>query len=278
MKLKKYEELKRHTTFRMGGIAVNYFIPENISELVELNNKEKNARYIGGGSNLLISDHMFDVVIDLGEFDQTILPIGRGRFKVGASVRLQKLINVINENGYGGIEYLYSVPGLVGGAIVMNAGRGQKYNKCISDYIVSVDVLCDGKMETLPKEDCQFEYRDSIFKDSDMIVTSVLFQFPQMSISETNSKKEERIRLCKEKQDSSKPNFGSVFSECSGSIMKMVKAVAVRTGGCHYSTKTSNWLLNDGGTFEDAIDCIQKVELLHRFFCLKCKTEVIIWK
>jgi len=95
MKLKKYEELKRHTTFRMGGIAVNYFIPENISELVELNNKEKNARYIGGGSNLLISDHMFDVVIDLGEFDQTILPIGRGRFKVGASVRLQKLISLI---------------------------------------------------------------------------------------------------------------------------------------------------------------------------------------
>jgi UDP-N-acetylmuramate dehydrogenase len=102
-------------------------------------------------------------VVDLRSFDSSIEKLKNGQFKVGASTRLQKLINTINEHGYGGIEYLYSVPGLVGGAVVMNASRGREYQKFISDYIVSVVVIHNNELITISKDNCHFGYRDSIF-------------------------------------------------------------------------------------------------------------------
>jgi UDP-N-acetylmuramate dehydrogenase len=90
----------------------------------------------------------------------------RGNITVGASVRLQKLIQFANENELGGIEYLYSVPGLVGGAVVMNAGRGRKFNQSISDYIVEVRYLENDELKSITKDQCRFEYRDSIFKNN----------------------------------------------------------------------------------------------------------------
>lgn len=123
----------------MGGIAKEYLSPESLEELIEAVRLGESKK-IGGGSNVLIAEHSFERVIDLGKFDTSIKNIG-GRYRVGASVRLFKLINAINKDGYGGIEYLYSVPGLVGGAVVMNAGRGRRYGQCISDYIEEVTFL-----------------------------------------------------------------------------------------------------------------------------------------
>ncbi|WP_298048348.1 hypothetical protein, partial [uncultured Bacteroides sp.] len=51
----------------------------------------------------------------LKEFNTFILHESNGLYQVGAGVRLQALIKQINEDGYGGIEYLWSVPGLTGG-------------------------------------------------------------------------------------------------------------------------------------------------------------------
>ncbi|MDE7253386.1 MAG: FAD-binding protein [Acetatifactor sp.] len=278
MQIKQNESLKEHTTFRMGGNAIRYVIPENLNELVSACNSEENIKFIGGGSNILIAEHEYEIVIDLGKFDTSIQRLEDGKYRVGASVRLQNLINSINKDENGGIEYLFSVPGLVGGAVTMNAGRGRKYNKCISDYIVSVDALVDGSIKTFIKEECGFGYRNSIFKNSNMIVVAVVFDFPKVSVSESEKLKKERIELCKENQDNSLPNFGSVFMEYDFKIMNFVKKISLRSGGCHFSRKTSNWLLNDGGNYKKALKCIKRVELLHKIFRRKCKREVIIWE
>ena len=202
--------------------------------------------------------------------------MGNGKFRVGASVRLQKLINTVNEYEYGGIEYLYSVPGLVGGAVTMNAGRGKQFNQCISDYIVSVDVVENGNVRTLKKEECGFEYRSSVFKKSEMIVISVEFDFQKLSKGESERLKKQRIELCKNYQDNSHPNFGSVFVENNVNIMKIAKILKIGKK-VHFSSKTLNWILNEGGTYQDAIDTIQKVEKIHKFFSKKCIREFVTW-
>lgn len=278
MQIRHNENLKRHTTFRMGGNAKRYVIPETLEELVEVCSSEENIKFIGGGSNLLIAEHEYELVVDLGKFDTSIQHLYDGKYRVGASVRLQNLINYINKYGNGGIEYLFSVPGLVGGAVIMNAGRGRKNNSCISDYIVSVDVLADGSIKTFIGEECKFGYRNSIFKNSSMIVVSVVFDFPIVPVVESNKLKKERIEFCKEKQDNLLPNFGSVFMEYSPVIVDFFKFISVRRGGCHYSRKTSNWLVNEGGSYEEALKCIKQVELFHRIFLRSCKREVIIWE
>lgn len=271
------EPLYKHTTVRLGGIARSYRIPESLEELCTLVKEEHPKYYIGGGSNLLIADREFDLVVDLHRFNNELTHLGKGRFRAGASVRLQELINGINQAGYGGIEYLYSVPGLVGGAIVMNAGRGKNYHRTISDYIVSVDVLRGGKTVTLTRSECAFSHRSSCFKNSTDIVLGCLFDFPGMTQEETASLKKERLELCKKKQDTSRPNFGSVFCEKNDRIMRYVQKH--ETGGkVHFSKKTPNWIINDGGSFKEAVGAIKKVELMHRLLFRKCVREVVVWE
>ena len=277
MKILEDQNLDKYTTVHIGGTAKRILSPESTEELIEIIEKENPEYFIGGGSNLLIADREFDLVVDLRNFNKELVHQGDGIFRAGASVRLQELINEINECGYGGIEYLYSVPGLVGGAVVMNAGRGKKYNQAVSDYIISVDVVRDGKIVTVTKENCGFSYRNSIFRNGTDIVVSCLFKFPEMGSEESAQRKKERLELCRKVQDSSKPNFGTVFCESNGRIMNYVKKH--KTGGkVHFSGKTPNWILNDGGSFDDAISAIRKVELYHKLLFKKCKREVIVWE
>lgn len=269
-------QLKKYTTIQIGGVAKCLIIPETSEELIKIVKERKPKYFLGGGSNLLIAEREFELVVLLREFDTSIIFMGNGKFRVGASVRLQKLINTVNEYEYGGIEYLYSVPGLVGGAVTMNAGRGKQFNQCISDYIVSVDVVENGNVRTLKKEECGFEYRSSVFKKSEMIVISVEFDFQKLSKGESERLKKQRIELCKNYQDNSHPNFGSVFVENNVNIMKIAKILKIGKK-VHFSSKTLNWILNEGGTYQDAIDTIQKVEKIHKFFSKKCIREFVTW-
>lgn len=273
------EALSKYTTIKIGGTAEKMYFPQNAEDLTYLYEHGKLHHVISGGSNLLINNRVFDSVVNLKELDDSIINLGNGRFEVGASLRLQKLINEINRNGYGGIEYLYSVPGMVGGAVAMNAGLGKRIGACISDYILSVKVFRDGKVIQLSKDECAFRFRNSIFKNTDSIVISVVFSFPPMSEEESSKAKKERIEKCRLTQDNSLPNFGSVFSVYSSMLMKWVKKTKMGTKHVHFSSKTSNWLLNDGsGSFDEALRTIKKVEKIHHFFGKNIKREVVVWE
>ncbi|MFT3950705.1 MAG: FAD-binding protein [Oscillospiraceae bacterium] len=287
-------ELSKFTTFGMGGISRNLFIPETRDELIKLVTDGKEYRFIGGGSNLLINDKSeFDNVICLRAFSQQLSENETNEIRCSSGVRLQKLIRFINEKEYGGIEYLYSVPGLVGGAVYMNAGRGKQYNCSISDYIVSVEVLCltatslgdVGDIKTLTKEQCQFEYRKSIFQNNDFLILSVKFSFPNVSKEESRKKIAERLEFCKKTQDYAGGNFGSVFSTASPFIMNIVRKLHIgKKDGVHFSAKAYNWLINEQkdepkqGGFDDTLKLINKVMKLHRLFHKPCQSEVVIWK
>ena len=117
MKIDNNADLKKLTTFKMGGTVSKLYTPETEDELINLIQDKHPQYFIGGGSNIIINTRVFDSVVNLREFSSTIEDKGNGTYIVGASVRLQKLIKTINADGYGGIEYLYSVPGLVGGAV-----------------------------------------------------------------------------------------------------------------------------------------------------------------
>ena len=279
MEIRENVELSRYTTFRMGGVCKKLYVPQSTDELCELaKTLPAPVRYIGGGSNLLINDQKtFDEAVLLREFDDSIEHMGDGIFTVGASVRLQKLIKTVNSFGYGGIEYLYSVPALVGGAVYMNAGRGRSDGRCVSDFIESVTALHNGEMVTLGKSDCRFSYRDSVFKCGEYLILSVKFRFKQGTAEEFDAGIKERLEHCRVHQDSSKPNFGTAFCVADNRVMRLVCKMDKNAKGVHFSQKTRNWLLNDGGTFKQAMTRIKRVKRLHKLAFKKCKTEVVIW-
>lgn len=277
MKIRENQNLARFTTFKMGGECEKVYIPENIEELVACVDSVKPDFIIGGGSNLLINDEKkFESVVLLRNFNKKIEQTQKdGEFIVGASVSLQALLKYINDKGYGGIEYLYSVPGLVGGAVFMNAGRGKSYNKTISDYIVSVTFLdSDNKIQVLKKDECYFGHRKSIFQTNKGIILETKFSFEKGSPEKFSKLKQERIEHCKKVQDMSLPNFGSVFCESNGRILKFIKLFSNEKDGIYFSKKTTNWLLNNNGNFKQAIKKIKRIKKIHTILGKDCKVEV----
>lgn len=272
--------LARYTTIKIGGIAKNLYFPQKMNQLEILLRKYPQAKILGGGSNLLINDKkVFEHVICLRKFENNIKYDETGIVTVGSGVRLQKLISDINLHGKGGIEYLFSVPGLVGGAIFMNAGRGAMYNKQISDYLLSVDYLQDGKLKSAAKDECDFSYRCSMFQSMDAVIVSAKFRFDEITPEEGKKRCSERIALVKENQDNRYPNAGTTFCEYDPRIMKFFRMFASKDKeGMHFSPKSLNWLQNRGnGTFEETKKLLNKVKRVHKFFGKKCKIEYIIW-
>ncbi|MBQ9182017.1 MAG: FAD-binding protein [Bacilli bacterium] len=283
MKVLKNENLAKYTTFKMGGIVEKLYFPENIEELFKISiDKPNTLNYlIGGGSNLIINDSKtFKEAICLRDFNNEIKKIDENKFYIGASVRLQQAIKEINKHNCGGIEYLFSVPGLIGGAIYMNAGRGKKHNKVISDYIIKVDYIENGEIHSLKKEECQFSYRNSIFQNKKCIIIGALFEFDKMSNYESKEKIKERIELCKKVQDMSAPNFGTVFCESNKYIMEFARRFGFgKSNGVHFSKKTKNWMLNEKkGSYKQTINLINKIKKIHKLFRKKCRLEPKIWE
>lgn len=283
MEILEMENLKTYTTIRIGGMAEKLYIPENQSELVELldNLNGQQYRILGGGSNILMDDEQtFPHVIYMKKCNTELEHVGDGVFRCGASVRLQQLIQFTNSEGYGGIEYLMSVPGMIGGAVTMNAGRGKKHNQTISDYIIDVVVWDAGTIRTMSKEECAFSHRNSVFKNSDMVILAVTFRFMPEEPSILEEKRKARIEYSKNCQDNKYSNFGSLFCSCNHVAMRMIKRFGLcGCGDVGFSRKTSNWLINKGnGTFQQAMKAITKARKLNRLFGTDASLEVIVWK
>lgn len=276
------EPLKKHTTVKIGGIAHNYYIPQDLNDIIQLSEEmaDKKIYIISGGSNLLISDlHAFENVISMEQACTEIKFLDDGTICCGASVRIQKLINNAKVQGLGGIEYLYSLPAMLGGIICMNAGRGIKFGESISDHIVEVYAIKDGREYVFSKDDCQFGYRTSIFKGSNYIITGAKLQLNPMEISQIEEGIQSRMNLCREIQDHTGSTFGSVFSCCNEKIMGIMQKFFSNTKGVHWSKKRGNWLINDGtGTYTQAMRRMRICKVLHHLISSKIEEEVIIWE
>lgn len=142
--------------------------------------REKDIRVlpIGGGSNLVFNDDVLNVLALKAEIlgfdilnednDSTIL-------KIGAGENWDKFVDKVCSMGLCGVESMSAIPGTVGATPVQNVGA---YGQEIKDTLISVDVFDTLNLEykTLSKDECNFRYRDSIFKTEEKgryFITSV---------------------------------------------------------------------------------------------------------
>lgn len=281
--VKYNEELSKHCTFHIGGICEKYYIPETVDELKEILSIEPEHLIISGGSNLLINDkRRFPCVIDMSKVCTDFVKLNDNSVFVGASLRIQKVIKLLQQENLGGFEFLYSLPALFGGIVYMNAGRGSD-GKCIGDFIAEVKCIDQsGQIIMLKAEECGFQHRKSKFMDNNLIILGATINCN--SICKTDSEKlvNERIEFCKNRQDTSGYNAGSAFSECNGTIMRFVQKYPFLFSphkNASFSRKTFNWINNSGkATYRDILSCIKKVTFIHRILGKKIRVEYRIWK
>ena len=282
MEILRNIDLYKFSTMRLHSVADIMYIPENVTGLSELISqfKKRNQKFhiVANGSNIIFSDRVLTPIILIRELDDTISFLSDGTVKVGASVLISRLISALKKKNMGGIEYLSSVPSSLGGAIYMNAGRGKKIGKSISDFILKVEYM---NIDTLEIEDYDgisgFSYRHSPFQDMNVIILSGTFNFISQSANITDKLIRERLEYSKKHLSAEKPSCGSVFCKANPILIRLLKGL--KCGGAMYSSKTPNWISNnDNATASDIISLINIAKKLHKFFFCKIKQEVRIFR
>ncbi len=276
--------LKDYNTYKIGGKTRYLVKPYNIDSLKELliYIKNNNLKYIiiGNGSNIILPDSDYDgVVILLSKLNE--IKIYENTVKAFCGVSLTYFVNELVKNNLGGLESLSGIPGTLGGAIVNNAGC---YGQTISDKLDNVTYLENGEIKTINKEECNFSYRDSIFKkNKNFIILSAKFKLDYKN-------KEEMLNFIKKnmiKRNTSQPlnypNAGSVFRNPTGySAGKLIEDAGLKNyhiNGAYVSDKHANFIINkDNASSEDIIELIEYIqkEISEKYnIKLKLEQEII---
>ncbi len=210
--LRENEPLKNHTTFQIGGPAKLYLEIDKSAKLIQALRIIKQAglkyMFLGGGSNMLVSDRGYDGAVIKIKPQELI--ISRETVTVDAGYSLAGLIMKTLEQGLTGLEFAAGVPGTVGGAVKGNAGT---YGEAMDKAVVSVNFINDDlKIETFTNQQCGFSYRHSIFKEHDSwLVLATVLTLTKGDLSASRQLIEERINYRVKSQPYGSPSAGCIF-------------------------------------------------------------------
>ena len=160
-KVLRDEPMSRHTTFRVGGPADIFLLPqasEDVSTIVRLCREESAPLMtIGNGSNLLVRDGgIRGAVMQLGERFAAISAEGDTLTAQGGAL-LPRVAAEAWRQGLTGMEFASGIPGSIGGAAAMNAGA---YGGEMGDIVVSVSAVApDGARLHIGADGMEFAYR-----------------------------------------------------------------------------------------------------------------------
>ena len=250
------EPLAGYTWLNVGGPADVMFFPADEADLRDfLKQKDESMPLfvLGGGSNLLVRDGgMPGVVIKLKSADFAQWRIVDNILYCGAGCLNFNLKKTIEENGLGGLEFLCSIPGTVGGAVRGNAGC---FGADMAGVLTSARVMkADGTVHTLNNENCGFSYRHSNLGDDD-IVLEVGLKFKPQSPAKAAEVIAQNAEYRRAHQPQGIKTAGSTFKNPEGAAAwKLIKEAGGDTmvcGGAKMSAQHCNFLQNDGHSAAD---------------------------
>jgi UDP-N-acetylmuramate dehydrogenase len=245
--------LKKTNWFNIGGKTKIYFKPESLNELVLFLREFKSIEKIfilGAGSNILISDNLFDgAFIKLGKRFSNISILPNNTIVSGSAVTDKNLSEFASQNNIGGFEFLSCIPGTVGGGLRMNSGCFQKEFK---DILLSVQAIDkSGKIITIPANKIKFRYRGNDL-DKNLIFLSASFR------GEFKKKKEieKNMKFLKEKKNNAQPTkvktggstFKNPINQTNKKVWVLIKdSVPLDThfGDAKISEKHCNFFVNE---------------------------------
>ena len=170
-------DLKKLNWFNIGGKAKIFFKANTLKGLIEflkVYNKRGKIFVLGSGSNVLITDGIFNgAVIKLGKSFKNLTILNENLIIAGCGITQKKLSEFSSENNLGGMEFLSCIPGSIGGGIRMNSGC---FDREFKDILISIQCIDhDGSVKIINKNSIKFEYRGSDLP-KDLIFLSATFK------------------------------------------------------------------------------------------------------
>lgn len=246
------EPMKKHTTFRIGGSADCFLVPENtdqVQTILQICREEEVPYFIlGNGSNLLVSDQGYrGVVIQLFRNFAGIQVEGK-KIHAQAGTLLSTIAAAARNASLTGFEFAGGIPGTLGGAVVMNAGA---YGGEMKDVLADVTVLTkEGEILVIPAEQLEMGYRTSIVKTAGYIVLEAVISLEEGEEEKIRARMKELSDMRTSKQPLEYPSAGSTFKRPEGYFAgKLIMDSGLRgyrVGGAQVSEKHCGFVINTG--------------------------------
>ena len=270
------EPMSRHTSWRAGGVAKQYVQARSLAALaafVATLDKDEKLLWLGLGSNTLVRDAGFNgtVIATQGVMNQLELLDEDGsdesRVYVGAGVASAKLARFCSKHNLAGAEFFAGIPGLVGGALAMNAGAfgGETW-----PLVIEVETL-NHKGEITKRQASEFEYGYRFVKglQNEWFVSATLRLEKQQTKENTRNNAIDIKQLLAKRavsQPTGVASCGSVFRNPEGAyaaqLIEDCDIKGKRIGGAVVSEKHSNFIINENNAtaadIETLIQLIQK--------------------
>ncbi|MBM9576844.1 UDP-N-acetylmuramate dehydrogenase [Leptospira sp. 201903070] len=262
------------SSFKIGGICPLIVEPENTEQVLEVISIFKKSelpwKILGGGSNLLISDHPDNfVTLRLSGTFKKFDSFEEGRFRIGAATNTTPTFRQISQAGFRGVEFLSTIPGWTGGAVIQNAGC---YGGELFDLIQTVEFLRNDEVLIKKPNEIEHGYRFTEFLNrKDSIILGIEILLEKGNLEEI----EESLKDKRERRNSSQPenkkSAGSVFKNPKilkedGKEIKaweLIDRAGLRgafKGGAQISPEHCNFIVNVGAA--TASDVNYLVELV----------------
>lgn len=261
--------LSNHCTFRIGGVARDFFLPQNTEELVDIVLQYRRIKHpfwiLGGGANTLFPDHAITVPIISTKEMNNYRQDGHHLYAESGIIMDTWVLSAL-QHSLGGVECLSGIPGTLGGALFMNAGA---YGQEISNYLISVTVLTqDNQVLEIPKSECGFGYRQATGLQQAIILAGS-WQLPEADSELLLAKRKEILDQRRKKQPLDFPSAGSVFKRPQGAyasqLIDQAGLKGTRIGGAQVSEKHAGFIINTGNaTCKDVLDLIELCRLTVR--------------
>lgn len=276
------EPMSAHTTFRVGGPADLYVIPESFDEVRDVIAAcgEAGAEHVvvGRGSDLLVADEgLRGVVVAVGDA-LTGVTVDGTEVCCQAGVDLRDASEMACDLGLTGLEFACGIPGSVGGACFMNAGA---YGGCVADVLKGVRALMpDGSVALIDVDELDLGYRHSRVASEGLVVLSATFALRRADPEKIRATMDDLTRRRVEKQPLELPSAGSTFKRpeghFAGKLIMDAGLMGYQVGGAAVSKKHAGFVVNLGGaTAADVRAVIAHVQdEVERQFGVRLEPEV----
>lgn len=260
------EPMDRHTTFRIGGPADYFLIPETyeqIQKILEICRREELPYFIlGNGSNLLVSDQGYRGVIIQTFRNFSGVTVDGNKIHAASGALLSAIAAAAKNASLTGFEFAGGIPGTLGGAVVMNAGA---YGGEMKDVLEEVTVMDqEGQIRILKVDELEMGYRTSIIKKAGYLVLEAVIALEPGDQERIKERMRELTEQRTSKQPLEYPSAGSTFKRPEGYFAgKLIMDCGLRgyrVGGAQVSEKHCGFVINTGGaTAQDVRTLMQNV-------------------
>lgn len=248
---KKNISLKKYNNFKIEAKALNFYIPENINGFINLlkyfNDIKKEYIILGGGSNILFVDKIVEIPIIYTEFFSRIENYSDGILGYSGA-KVIDLVKCAYKNSLSGLEFLFGLPGTVGGAAYMNA---RCYEHSISEFIETVGIIDENfEYNHIGIEDCDYHYKKSVFQNKNYIIIDVKFKLNKKEKKLIKPEMNKYLNDRNKKNQFKYPSAGSVFlndyktNMIAGKVIDSINMRGVKLGGAMVSPYHANFIVN----------------------------------